>query len=267
MFESARRLPPHPIRTLIYGVTRVGKTTSAASWPGPVAFLSVAIEGGDTTLRVLADQMPDGQVMVSPIHRTADMLKAIEFVQNNPGFCRTVVVDSISFYADLFVTELVERNGNKPLRIQDWGLLEQHIMKSLLPRLHRLPQHVVWLALEKVQRTEETGVVTSGGPMLPGGMAQKLPAMTDLIIHMTIEQVKGQDGRFYTSPVFHMTPHGVYMAGGRYGFAFNDNGGVLPPAFGSIAERIGIHLGAPAASYTTPSNGGPAPVSGPQTTP
>jgi len=149
---NSQQMPPKPLHTFIYGALRSGKTTVASTFPKPV-FLSAGNEGGDTTLRFCnAD--------VIPIGRSQDMKEAIDYIAKNRdryGW-RTIVVDSITYYSDIFLQELTT-DGTRPMRQRDWGMLDLHLQKWLLPTLRNVPMHVVWIALEESDRGPEGQVV------------------------------------------------------------------------------------------------------------
>jgi len=235
-FVDASTMPRAPLRMLLYGNPRLGKTTSAASAPRP-AFLSVGLEGGDMTLRAFHG------VKTTRIQTSQGMLDAIEQIRQNPTLYDTVVVDSVTFYADLVIAELVAKNRG-PMRLQDWGILDNHLSKMVLPRLHQLPQHIIWIALEQVEKDDATGAVGRIGPMLPGKLSLKLPAVTDMIIRMAPQPVKFADGVIRETHVFQTvpqrTPQGPILAGGRFGQVFPE--GWILPTWDALMERIGAFV-------------------------
>lgn len=230
---DAATMPRQPLRVMLYGQTRVGKTTWAASAPRPI-FLSVGIEGGDKTLRAFPG------VKVAQIYTSAEMTETVDHIARNPDICETVVVDSITFYQDLLQSEIILKNRG-PMRLQDWGLLDNAIMKTLLPKLHKLPQHVIWIALEMSTDDKSTGSVAQVGPMMSGKQSQKLPATTDMIMRMARQPTKCPDGLMRDVAVLQvtpqMTPQGPIMAGGRFGHAFPE--GWIWPTWDHLMERIG----------------------------
>jgi hypothetical protein len=200
---------------MIYGPVRIGKTSTAATWPRPV-FLSAGVEKGDTTLRSFPG------IDVAQINSVADMQQAVDWISANyksRGW-ETVVVDAVTFYADIFITDMMDtkREGKKKEKMeqQDWGMLDTHLQKWLLPRLHKLDVNVVWIALEQEQKDEE-GKIISRQPMLYGKTAVKFPAACDLIAYMSMAQIKNtQTGRIEEHRVLRTAPYNGAMAGGRF---------------------------------------------------
>ncbi len=213
--HSAATMPPEPLRMMLYGAPRVGKTTFASSAPRPL-FLSVGLEGGDKTLQGLRG------VDIARIKTTGDMKEVISGLQRRCQY-GTIVVDSTTFYADVIINEIVAKNRG-PMKLQDWGVLDIEVMRTLLPVLHALPAHVIWIALEKVEKDEATGAVGRVVPMLGGQQAHKLAAVTDLIARIALMPVQHQDGVIREARVLQVQPQmtlqGPIMAGGRFANAF-----------------------------------------------
>jgi hypothetical protein len=230
--HNTREMPPKPLHCFVYGPPRTGKTSLAASFPKPI-FLSVGTEGGDATLRFY-------DVHSILIRSKQDMKEAVDYIRagaKNYGW-RTVVIDSVTFYSDLIVQEITG-GGERPMRQPDWGILDLHLQKWLLPSLHELPLHVVWIALEQALRGKD-GEVRGIEPMLYGKTAAKLPAACDLIVRTDVIQQR-VDGNIQNAYVMRTVPHDGAAAGGRFGPAFAE--GVLPAHFAIIAQRIGPVIG------------------------
>lgn len=170
------------ITALSYGMSRAGKTRFAGSWPRPL-FLSDATESGWTTLANMdrnvlfeADRPPT----VWAIEKAADMMQAVHDAEPliKRGEVHTVVVDSLTFYADLFFNTLDAAAGARADGRQLYQKLGQHL-KNLREVVHLLGSNVVWLALEKPPG-EDTPI---GGPMLSGQNAAKFAAGCDYVLY------------------------------------------------------------------------------------
>jgi AAA domain-containing protein len=170
------------VTVLSYGMSRSGKTRFAGSWPRPL-FLSDATESGWTTLanmdrNVLFEAGRDP--IVWSIEKAADMMQAVHDAEAliRRGDIHTVVVDSLTFYADLFFNTLDAGMGNRGDPRQLYQKLGQHL-KNLREQIHLLGSNVVWLALEKPPG-EDTPI---GGPMLSGQNAAKFAAGCDYVFY------------------------------------------------------------------------------------
>ena len=231
---KSANMPAKPLHTFVFGPLRSGKTSFAATFPKPI-FLSAGNEGGDTTLRFF-----DAEYI--PINSSGDMKEAVAYVRANApsrGW-RTLVVDSITYYSDLYITELT-KNGEKAMMQRDWGMLDLHLQKWLLPELRKLPMHVVWIAIEEDAKGNE-GQIIGAKPMLYGKTASKLPGSCDLIVRSQVSSTRNPKTGALDPNFFLRTVGSEGTAvGGRFGPAFSE--GMIPAHFNAIAARIGPYIG------------------------
>lgn len=175
------------ITALSYGPSRSGKTRFAGSWPRPL-FLSDATESGWTTLSNMNREVlfePDHFPIVWAIENAQDMAKAVH--QAEPlikrGEVQTLVIDSLTFYSDLFFNFLENVGGTKDPR-QLYQKLAAHL-KTIREQIHLLGCNVVWLCLAKDPGEDQP----VGGPMLSGQNAAKFAAGCDyLFYHRSFQQ-------------------------------------------------------------------------------
>jgi hypothetical protein len=181
---SPRDLSTMPVNTfLAYGDTKTGKTTWAGTFPRTL-FLSDISEGGYESLREENwndDATPLFEDGVRPIvwgmHKQADMAEAIEKVKPliASGRVRTIVIDSATFYADLYLNFIL-MSQDKPDNRQAYGKLGVHL-RNIRISLHDLGVNVIWLALAKHPETDEKGAVKfKGRPQIPGEQSDKFMA-------------------------------------------------------------------------------------------
>jgi hypothetical protein len=254
------------VTVFVYGAPGTRKTTFAGQWPKPVV-LSVGAEGGDDALAMLHSIYG---VPVPPVYRITtckQMVEKVDYIVANykKNDWNTIVVDSVTFYADLWITELMELRMDQPkikakvekeggeatsMAMRDWGLLAMHL-KMLATKLHNTPLNVIWTALEKENReqNEAQGIsaITSIDPAIKGEMAMKLPAMCKMIIYAQkdIKADMANPGMMVSNPVFRTAP--TYLAKlprHKYGNAFPEGRLVDPQygdiaTFGAVASRIG----------------------------
>lgn len=206
-----------PIAVLSYGAPGTSKTFFAATFPKPL-FLSDVTERGWTTIQTMSPKNwydEKTAPVVWGIERVSDIPDAIGKLENElkatPGKYQTVVVDSATFYTDLFLNEMIRAQGNKPDTRAVYGALKNH-MHNLRVKLQSLPLNVVWLALETKPEVGETG-----GPAIAGSAAGAIAAGTDHIFYH--RKRRDKDGTIYE---IHTTNYGPYIARSR-------DGGVLPP--------------------------------------
>lgn len=173
--------PTNRTTVMLYGSTRSGKTRHAATWPRPL-FLSDAGESGWVTIQNMdASEFyePKRPPMVAKISTPAEMIQALvevpKLIQERK--VATVVIDSITFYADQFRTHVQTVDPKIDTR-QAYGKLSDHLM-YLRDRVHAFGCNVVWLALNRSPSTDEPG----GGPAIPGQSSQKFAASCDYIMY------------------------------------------------------------------------------------
>lgn len=231
---EAATMPAKPLHCFVYGPLGSGKTTFASTFPKPV-FLSAGNEGGDTTLRFCKGH-------VIQINSSQDLKDAVALVQQqykHYGW-RTLVIDSVTYLSDLYISELT-KSGDKAMQQRDWGMLDLFLQKWLQPVLRKLPLHVVWIAGEDTDRGSDGGVM-GYRPMLYGKTAVKLPGTCDLLVRANTEQHRDPNtGLLQTHYILHTVPVGGAPARGRFGNAFSD--GKIPAHFNIIAQRIGPYIG------------------------
>jgi hypothetical protein len=232
---NSKTMPARPLSMFIYGPLRSSKTTSASTFPKPV-FIAAGNENGDTSLR-------GSDVDVIVVRSIQDMKDAVAYIElngkKNHGW-ETIVVDSLTYYSELFVAEL-SQNGNKALQIRDWGLLDLHLQKWLLPKLTMLKFHTVWIANEAEVKNSD-GAVVSYQPMLYGASKTKFPGACDLIVRTGIRTVRNpQTQKLETDYFYRTVSTDGSPVGGRFGPCFSE--GIIPAHFNEIANRVGKFIG------------------------
>ncbi len=224
-----------------YGQSRTGKTRWAGTWPRPL-FLSDVTEGGWETLRTMPDTAlyePGVRPDVWGIESFSDMPKCIADVikmcEKQPGRVRTLVIDSISFYQDLYVVEMErlmpKKNGEIDTRAL-YGNLFNHL-RWLMVEIGKLPLNIVYLALEKAP--DDKG--NPGGPLLSGRSAQAAPARCGYFLYHRIERVS-----LDSPPIFEVRtkPYSRYLAGTRAAETLPDP---LPePTYRGLAGALGLKV-------------------------
>jgi len=229
------------ITALSYGQSRAGKTRFAGSWPRPL-FLSDATESGWTTLSNMDRNAlfePERSPVVWAIEKAADMMQAVHDAEPlvKRGEVHTVIVDSLTFYADLFFNTLDAAGGNRADGRQLYQKLGQHL-KNLREQIHLLGSNVIWLALEKPPG-EDTPI---GGPMLSGQNAAKFAAGCDYVFYHRSYQPQPNAPLAFE---IRTRKFGQYQAGGR-------DEGRLPDPLGYMqAVEGGNDIFVPDCTYRT----------------
>ena len=240
MREISLDQPPDvmPVNTfLIYGDSRSGKTTFAASFPRPL-FLSDVTEGGWDSIANMADEQffePGRKPLVWGIEKMSDMaearVKAQPLIQS--GAVKTIVVDSISFYCDLYLNSLLGMQTKKDTRAA-YGDLGNHL-RDLRVQMHSLGVNVVWLGLAKHPDAD----YPIGGPMIPGQQGDKFMAGCHYVFFArSYQERKGQD---VLPAVYEMRTRRYlgYVAGNRLGGRANDLPDPLVGDYVTFLEHLG----------------------------
>lgn len=196
-----------------YGPTRSGKTTFAASFPR-VAFLSDVTESGYESLRGISDEFlfePGVMPIVLGIDKMNDMATAREMLASHirAGMVQTVVIDSATFYADLYLNYLFELQGPNQNNLKAYGALGIHL-RDLRVKWHQMGCNVVWLCLPQDPDEDRP----NGLPMIPGKEAGKFGASCDYLFYSRYDRFK-RGNEFVEQFELHSRPFGKYVAGCR----------------------------------------------------
>lgn len=182
-FKNAKDLDGIWMHWFLYGDTGSGKTTAAATFPNPV-FILPKNEGSIATLRGLDVPYYEVVDLNSKVERgvggMTQIIKELEdtyFTDPDAFPFDTIVIESISHYADLVVEDLTN-GGQTMMDQQKWGKLQAH-MRNLQSRLRNLDVHVVFTALAKIDKNDDKVVI--GEPLIQGQTAKKLPSSCDVI--------------------------------------------------------------------------------------
>jgi hypothetical protein len=166
----------------------------------------------------------------------------------------TVVVDSITYYVDMWVAALmsgryadpkirekIEKAGGEAtnLTMRDWGLLAMHI-RDLAMMLHKTPLNIIWTSLEKEmkEQNDEMGKsrVVAVEPYIRGESYIKLPGLCKMIIHAYKELRPDPNvpGRMLAHPIYYTSPNYLTkIVRHKYGNAFPE-GRLIDPQWGDV---------------------------------
>ena len=251
------------VTVFVFGNVGTWKTTWAGQWPKAV-FLSVGAEGGDDALAMLPSLYG---VPAPPAYHitTVDMMRQkVEFIASNYRQLgiNTVVIDSVTYYVDMWITEYIKRRSADPkvrvdphsgelaMRMNDWGVLASH-MRALAMRLHNTQLNVIWIALEKEVKEQDgqqgSSRLVAVEPFVRGETFLKLPGLCKMIIHANRELKPDMNvpGRMMIQPIYYTSPNYLTkIIRHKYGQAFpegklvDQSGGDIPTFYG-IWSRIG----------------------------
>ncbi len=204
---------PDRITMMVGGHSRSGKTEFAGTFPRPV-FLADASEGGYTTLQHMPDEKfyePGRLPEVYAITSAKDMIDAImeleQRLKQDKNSFGTIVIDSITFYADMALNDMELAPDAPKDRRQIYGELARSLRYIML-RVHKMPVNVIWIALAK-EGGEDHAL---GGISIPGQTATKAPARCDIWSYM-VQMTRNKGLKFE----MHFQTYGGFKAGHRFG--------------------------------------------------
>jgi hypothetical protein len=209
--KSTNTLATPPMSVLVYGKGKEGKTTFASTFPKP---LIISCEGGLIGLR---DKDID---FIEPINWNELLAIIAELIKTQqPGTVEfqgkkyeSIVLDSLNeLYRVVMNSILSLSKGREMPQVQDWGLASDRV-ERLIKEVVRLPVHSCSTCLEDMDKDEYTGRILAG-PLLPGKLGRKAPALFDYVFHAQTEPKKGGGVNY----VLATSTESVYQAGGRYG--------------------------------------------------
>ena len=171
---------------ILYGPPGAGKTTCAATAPGPILFL-------DCDQGLLALQNPDPDLVkklninldhlfFEPISSFDDMVAIISKIKGEctaqPGWWGTVVLDNLTELQRVLLTDLLRQADRTVPQLQDWNVMLLR-MQAIVRTLRNLPVNSIFIAHE---RQTDHGI----GPSLSGRIEEELPGYVDLMARYTI---------------------------------------------------------------------------------
>lgn len=118
------------VRTVIYGVEGIGKSTLVSHWPDPIY-----IDTENGTLQLDVNRV-DG------IKTWNDVINAVKEVIADPSICKTLVIDTADKAEEMLISEILQ--ANKKTSIEDFGygkgytMVQEQFQKELLNNLDKL---------------------------------------------------------------------------------------------------------------------------------
>jgi len=187
------------LTVMVYGESKVGKSTFAVTAPYPRLMLDV--EGGHRFLPIvvkywdpLREEPPiaDGSwdTVVVTVRDYDTVIKTYQWLQLGRHHFKSLIIDSIS---ELQVKCMDSIAGTEQMKMQQWGELLRH-MGGLLRDLRDLTMHptnpLEAVVLTAMSRTSQDG---RHRPYLQGQLAIQAPYFYDILGALTVETLQSID--------------------------------------------------------------------------
>jgi hypothetical protein len=201
-----------PLRVLLYGSSKVGKTFLCSGLPDPI-FLAPSVEGGIRTLQ----GMDIPYIDITLPQDVEDAYKLLLGPKARKAY-KTVIIDSLTFMQNnVYMPEILRVHGTTFPDMRDWGQLLEN-MRQLTRQMADLPYDVWFTCLEEEKENEAAGEILTR-PLLTGKFAGEAPAYCDVVMRLVIDTKKRKVGEVETTRYMLMSAgvpgFGNYVAGDR----------------------------------------------------
>ena len=165
----------------MYGKAGTGKTTLAATFPGPILFIDCSEKGTDSI------RDTDCDVLRATDWDELEML--YWFLKKEKHKYKTVVIDTMSQAQDLAIQKIKEVEvgalGNwGTMRKQDWGIVSTKL-KTFVLTMRDLPMNVIFIAHDRTfggeEDDDETVIAPTVGPRLMPSVSAVLEGAVSII--------------------------------------------------------------------------------------
>lgn len=172
---------PASVNILAYGPPKSGKSTAAATAPGPILWINAEGPGALAYARKVAAERHT-QILEVRIERTTDaralLRQVLQYLngseQPQP---RTVVVDTLAKVRDALVRQMVDPGSKNSLR--QYGEVNR-ILNEFISILRDKPVNMILLAHENVQDADGDRIIE---PLIGGALTQFAQGEVDILAY------------------------------------------------------------------------------------
>lgn len=180
VFEDAPAVPD-TVNFLLYGPPKSGKSTAAATAPGPVLWVSAEGPGALAYARKIAAQRGT-QILEVRIGRQTDAREVLREVirhvkAGTEPAPRTVVVDTLAKVREALIRQIVVPGAKNS--IQQFGEVAR-ILREFVQTMRDLPVNFVLIAHQDVADAEGERIVR---PLIGGALTEEIPGEVDVIAY------------------------------------------------------------------------------------
>lgn len=181
---------PETFNVLLYGRPKSGKSTAAATAPGPILWVNAEGPGALGYARKIAgsrgtriDEI-EFSVERDPVGTLEEVYK---YLRSDQSDHRTVVVDTLAKVRDVLVAKLVVKGSKQSL--PQYGQVADKLGGFILA-LRDLPVNLVLLAHVDVKDDPTEGRIVD--PLIGGALTEKIPGEVDVVAYTAVIEEDGQ---------------------------------------------------------------------------
>lgn len=172
---------PETFNVLLYGPTGAGKSTAAATAPGPMLWVNAEGPGALAFPRKVARER-DARIFEARVERDADirgrLRQVIEHVRyGKEPHPQTVVVDTVAKVRDALIRQIVQPGARNS--IQQFGEVAK-VLEEFVRLMRDLPVNLILLCHEDITEAEGERIVQ---PLIGGVLTPKIPAEMDVVAY------------------------------------------------------------------------------------
>lgn len=240
----------HPLSFVLYGRSGTGKTTLAASFPGPILFIDVKDQGTGSIV--------DSDADVTQVTEFQQFEEIYWWLEKRPKKYKTIVIDTVSQLQQIVVAETAADKNKKgdgkwgSLTRQDWGNISSTMKEWLINfrDLSELGMNVVFIAQDRsfnMDDAEDSTVEITPeiGPGLSPSIAKTLNAAVQMIGNTFIRtkeierEVKGKKKKFERIEYcLRIGPNPVYVTKTRKPKSIEVPSVLVDPTYEALIQAI-----------------------------
>jgi hypothetical protein len=183
---------PETFNVLLYGEAGAGKSTAAATAPGPILWINAEGPGALAYPRKVAKERGT-RIYETRIARTISprpiLREVLEHVKaSSEPVVRTVVVDTVAKVRDGLIRDIVQPGAKNS--IQQFGEVAK-ILEEFVTIMRDLPVNLVLLCHEDIADVDGERIVQ---PLIGGALTAKIPGDVDVMAYcgVTLNEDSGQ---------------------------------------------------------------------------
>jgi AAA domain len=173
--------PPETFNVLLFGETGAGKSTAAATAPGPIMWVNAEGPGALAYPRKVARER-DTKIYEARVPRGVSprgiLRQVIEHVRDGTEpKVQTVVVDTVAKVRDGLIRDMVHPGAKNT--IQQFGEVAK-VLEEFVVIMRDLPVNLVLLCHEEISDVEGERIVE---PLIGGALTRKIPGDMDVMAY------------------------------------------------------------------------------------